>query len=56
MGLWSGGQAIPLIKQMFGRKNFLVQATPFNESPLTLDFDIIGVEEAVKGLRTACDW
>lgn len=56
MGLWSGGKAIPLIKQMFGRKNFLVQATPFNESPLTLDFDITGVEKAVNELRTACSW
>ncbi len=56
MGLWSGGQSIPVIKSLFGHKNLLIQAVPFNENPLTLDFDISGVEAAVKDLRTACSW
>lgn len=56
MGLWSGGQSIPLIKQLFSAQNFLVQATPFNESSITLDFKVGGLEHAIAPLRKACGW
>lgn len=56
MGLWSGGQSIPLIKSLFGAENFLVQATPFNDNPLTLDFKVGGLETAIAPLRNACGW
>jgi type VI secretion system protein VasI len=56
MGLWSGGVSIPAIKSMFGARNFLLVATPFNESPITLDFKIGGLEAAIKPLREACAW
>lgn len=56
MGLWNGGRSIPLIKALFGHKTFLLQATPFNESSITLSFDIAGVEQAVTDLRAACGW
>jgi type VI secretion system protein VasI len=56
MGLWSGGESIPLIKKLFGAENFLLQATPFSESSITLDFKVGGLENAVKPLREACGW
>lgn len=56
MGLWNGGQSIPLIKALFGHSNFLLQATPYNESSVTLDFNVAGVENAVADLRKACNW
>lgn len=56
MGLWNGGRSIPLIKALFDHKTFLLQATPFNESSITLSFDIAGVEQAVTELRAACGW
>lgn len=56
LGLWSGGQSIPLIKSLFGAENLLVQAAPFNENKVVLDFKVGGIENAVKPLREACGW
>lgn len=56
LGLWSGGRSIPFIKDMFGHDSMVVQATPFNQSPVTVTFSITGLEQAIKPLRTACHW
>jgi type VI secretion system protein VasI len=56
LGLWSGGQAIPFVKAMFGHKALLTRFTPFNENPVTANFPIAGVEEAIAPLREACGW
>ena len=56
LGLWSGGSAIPFIRGLFGGKVLLVQATPFNESPVTFQVNISGLEEAIAPLRKACNW
>lgn len=56
LGLWSGGKAIPAIKRLFGKETLLVRFTPFNESPVTAEFNITGVENAVETLREACNW
>ncbi len=56
MGHWSGGRSIPLIKSLFGAQNLLVRATPFNESAITIDFKVGGIEAAIEPLREACGW
>lgn len=56
LGLWSGGAAIPFIKELFGGTTLLVRATPFNESSVTAELPIAGLEEAIKPLRQACNW
>jgi type VI secretion system protein VasI len=56
LGLWSGGRAIPFIKQMLGHEKMIVRATPFSDRTVTADYTIDGLEEAVKPLREACNW
>lgn len=56
LGLWSGGQSIPVIQQMFGHDTLTVRATPFSGSPITTQFPITGLEEAIIPLREACNW
>ncbi|AMO78045.1 hypothetical protein PcP3B5_46530 [Pseudomonas citronellolis] len=56
LGLWNGGTAIPFIKRLFGKNLLTVRITPFNESPVTTQFQISGLEEAIKPLRAACGW
>lgn len=56
LGLWSGGTAIPFIKNMIGHDRMIVRATPFSDSAVTGEYKIAGLEEAVKPLREACNW
>lgn len=56
LGLWSGKRAIPFIKGLYGGEKLTLRITPFNESPITMDFDMKGVEDATKELRAACGW
>lgn len=56
LGLWRGGQSIPVIRQMIGHDTVTVRATPFSESPITTQFPIDGLEEAIDPLRAACNW
>lgn len=56
LGLWSGGQAIPVIRRMFGHDQVTMQITPFNQSPVTVTFPITGLQEAIAPLRKACHW
>jgi type VI secretion system protein VasI len=56
LGLWDGGEAIPFIKSLFGAERLFVRATPFNESAVSSEFVIAGLEDAIKPLRKACGW
>ncbi|MDN3524335.1 type VI secretion system-associated protein TagO [Halomonas sabkhae] len=56
LGLWNGGSSIPVVKRMFGHDTLTVRATPYSESPITTQFPITGLEEAIKPLREACHW
>src|SRR5690554_2440337 len=56
LGLWRGGVSIPEIKRMFDHDVLTVRATPFSESPITTQFPITGLKEAIKPLREACNW
>jgi len=56
LGLWRGGPAIQIIKQMFGKSRLVTKMTPYSESPFTATFSIAGLEEAAKPVREACNW
>ncbi|AXI54781.1 hypothetical protein C1J05_09975 [Sulfitobacter sp. JL08] len=56
LGLWSGSKSIPMIKKMIGRKKMVMRAMPFSDSTVTLEFDIVGLENAIVELRNACSW
>ncbi len=56
LGLWSGKQSIPVIKELLGKKRLVVRVTPFGLSPVEATFDITGLEEAIKPLRQECGW
>jgi type VI secretion system protein VasI len=56
LGLWSGGSAIPFIKEMLDGNRIALRATPFNESPVEFTFDLAGLDSAVRPLREACGW
>ncbi len=56
LGAWSGGEAIPFIKEMLGGGRIAFRATPYNESPVEFTFDLVGLDAAVAPLREACAW
>jgi type VI secretion system protein VasI len=56
LGLWSGGKSIPFLKAMLGHSTMVVRATPFNESSVTVTFDISGIDGAIQELRDTCHW
>lgn len=56
LGVWSGKDAIPLIKSMIGHDTLLVRATPFAQNPVVTSFTITGLADALTPLREACDW
>ncbi|WNL39843.1 type VI secretion system-associated protein TagO [Halomonas sp. PAMB 3232] len=56
LGLWSGGRSIPVIRSMFDHDTLTVRATPYSQSPITTQFPITGLEEAIEPLREACNW
>lgn len=56
LGLWNGGSSIPMIKELLGGKKLIVEATPYNENPIQLEFDISFVDGALGPLRAACGW
>ncbi|MDR5857933.1 hypothetical protein FZZ93_02510 [Halomonas eurihalina] len=56
LGLWNGGNSIPVIKRMFGHDTLTVRATPYSQSPITTQFPITGLEDAIQPLREACHW
>lgn len=58
IGLLSGAAAIPFVKALFGGQRLLVSARPVNQSdtPVEMEFNITGLEEAVAPLRRSCNW
>jgi type VI secretion system protein VasI len=56
LGLWSGRRAIPFVKDMLGAKRLFVRALPPDEAAIDMEFEIAGLDEAIKPLREACEW
>lgn len=56
LGLWRGANAIPFVKQLLGGKVLIMRYTPYGDSAMTSEFNIVGLDEAIKPLREACNW
>lgn len=56
LGLWSGGEAIPLLKQMLGKKRMIARFTPFGSNQVEPSFDIAELDAVITPLREACGW
>ena len=56
LGLWGGRNSIPFIKELLDKNSLVVKASPFSESAVTSEFELGGLNEAIKPLRAACNW
>ncbi|GAA3704107.1 hypothetical protein GCM10022421_08660 [Oceanisphaera sediminis] len=56
VGLWRGGQSIPVIKKMIGSQKLLVRVTPYGDNAYTVTFYTAGLKEDLAQLRKACHW
>lgn len=56
LGLWSYRRARPFIDQLMGGNRLIMRFTPYSESPREVEFDISGIDEAIKPLRETCGW
>jgi type VI secretion system protein VasI len=56
LGLWSAADATALARELFGAQSLYLQATPYSESPVSAEFPVAGLEEAIKPLQIACRW
>lgn len=56
LGLWGGANSVPFIRDLFGGSILFVRATPYNESAVSSEFNITGLQDAITPLRRACGW
>lgn len=56
LGLWTAGEAIPFVRNLFDGSVLYVRTTPHSESSVSGEFNITGIEEAIKPLSEACSW
>lgn len=45
-----------LLRRLFSAEQFVVRATPYNESPKTLIFDVKGIYNALEPYQQTCGW
>jgi len=45
-----------LLTRLFAAEKFVVRATPYNESPMTLIFDVKGIYNVLEPHQNTCDW
>ena len=56
IGHWRGTRSTPIIENLLGGDRLLIRVAPFGMSPITAEFDITGLDEAIKPLRASCGW
>lgn len=56
LGLWRGGQSIPVIQSLLGGERLIIRATPVSSSAVTVEFNIAGLEDEIGPLRETCGW
>lgn len=50
------GNVIEFIKALSKSNSMFTQITPYNESPVSVTFEVAGLSEALKPLQKACGW
>lgn len=53
---WPDGEDIGLLRRLSDARTLLIQATPYNENSVTVEFHVAGVVRALTPLREACGW
>ncbi|WP_377299793.1 type VI secretion system-associated protein TagO [Rhizobium sp. SGZ-381] len=56
IGLWSGGEAIPIIKKIAAEQRLRIRFTPFSENPVFAEFHTAGLNEPLSKVKAACSW
>ncbi len=56
LGLWSGGQSIPFLKQLIDHDKLVMRITPYRESSETITFSLKGFSSKIVNVRRACHW
>lgn len=50
------GSPVSVLKQMVEETSFVASLVPYNENPVTVEFDITGIEPALQNIRKNCGW
>lgn len=56
LGIYSGVESIPIIRELLGAERLFVSATSFTGRTMSATFSIEGLEGAVEPLRELCSW
>jgi type VI secretion system protein VasI len=58
IGLTDGASAIPFVRRLLPGKSLLIQVNPVNKdgTPVTVHFNIDGLDKAIAPLRQSCGW
>jgi len=47
---------VDFAKKLLGKKELVFNIEPYNQGPQTVTFNIVGIDDAIKPLRAACNW
>lgn len=47
---------VSIVESMHGTTTLAVSTTPTGKAPLTAIFDIEGIEDSLRNIRSACEW
>ncbi|MCP5084134.1 MAG: hypothetical protein GY948_20810 [Alphaproteobacteria bacterium] len=56
VGLWSGEEAIPVIKTLLDGSKLTVEGAPYFTRPVKAGFAIQGLSNAIQPVRGSCNW
>lgn len=57
LGLWSGRKSIPVIRdRILGGDTLIMRLTPFNKSPVEMEFSLDGLSDQISYVRKECGW
>lgn len=56
VGLWSGEEAIPVIKSLMGASSLTVEGAPYFSRPVKAGFRIDGLDATIRAVRGSCNW
>lgn len=56
IGVWSGGRAIPLIKNIFGKEKLVLGYSSYSSNNLEFTFNVSGLRARIDPLAESCHW
>ncbi len=56
VGLWSGEEAIPVIKTLLDGSKLTIEGAPYFSRPVKAGFAIQGLSSAIQPVRGSCNW